>query len=261
MSSVEMMRQALIDSGVPANKVAEMSEQQLANECKARNIKLQEGLNNNANWGKGDETSFTTTTTTQSSNKATEKPGFFERILSKFDEWLTAYKESHDINDLTREVFTQEININIDPSANARKRVAKIFARADLKDVQARLDQFAINIIEETIPECNSKIKSLKKDLTILKDKMSNTNSQEEIKNITNEMSDIIEEIEYQERMISYSMKKSEQVKKLGTALMEDLNKTATLQEREAVLNKEEHQTILALYGATWEAILLDNES
>ena len=261
MSSVEMMRQALIDSGVPANKVAEMSEQQLANECKARNIKLQEGLNNNANWGRGDETSFTTTNATQSSNNETEKLGFFERILSKFDEWLTAYKESHGINDQRIEGLIQEVNINIDLSANDKKRAAKILARADLKDVQARLNQFAINIIEETIPECKSKIKSLEKDLTILKDKMSNTNSQEEIKNITNEMSDIIREIEYQERTISNSMKKSEQVKRLGTALMEDLNKTATLQERKEVLNKEEHQTILALYGATREAILLDNES
>ena len=46
-----MMKEALVRGGVSPEKVASMSEKQLEAACKDRNIQIQSGLNNNANWG------------------------------------------------------------------------------------------------------------------------------------------------------------------------------------------------------------------
>ena len=144
MSSVEMMRQALIDSGVPANKVAEMSEQQLANECKARNIKLQEGLNNNANWGRGDEVSFTTTATkgdvNKSSGNQTEELGYMKRIVRRFADlgniFLPIRNSSSEITINNTIDITPE-----DPRELQRQAAILLIRRADLKDVRVEFDQ------------------------------------------------------------------------------------------------------------------------
>ncbi len=48
---VEQMRQELISNGVKPEIVNNMSEKQLEAACKERNIQIQSGLNNNANWG------------------------------------------------------------------------------------------------------------------------------------------------------------------------------------------------------------------
>ena len=49
--SVEQMRQELISNGVKPEIVNNMSEKQLEKACRERNIQIQSGLNNNANWG------------------------------------------------------------------------------------------------------------------------------------------------------------------------------------------------------------------
>ena len=48
---VEQMRQELISTGVNPEIVNTMSEKQLEAACRERNIQIQSGLNNNANWG------------------------------------------------------------------------------------------------------------------------------------------------------------------------------------------------------------------
>ena len=48
---VEMMRQELIKAGLSPKIVDSMSTDRLEAECRKRNIELQSGLNNNANWG------------------------------------------------------------------------------------------------------------------------------------------------------------------------------------------------------------------
>ncbi len=48
---VEMMRQELIKAGLSPQIVDSMSADRLEAECRKRNIELQSGLNNNANWG------------------------------------------------------------------------------------------------------------------------------------------------------------------------------------------------------------------
>ena len=48
---IEQMRQELISNGVKPEIVNNMSEKQLEAACKERNIQIQSGLNNNANWG------------------------------------------------------------------------------------------------------------------------------------------------------------------------------------------------------------------
>ena len=48
---VEQMRQELISNGVNPEIVNNMSEKQLEAACRERNIQIQSGLNNNANWG------------------------------------------------------------------------------------------------------------------------------------------------------------------------------------------------------------------
>ncbi len=51
MEKLQMMKEALVRGGVSPEKVASMSEKQLEAACKERNIQIQSGLNNNANWG------------------------------------------------------------------------------------------------------------------------------------------------------------------------------------------------------------------
>lgn len=52
MEKLQLMKELLVASGVSSAKVAEMSEKQLEAACKERNIQIQSGLNNDANWGK-----------------------------------------------------------------------------------------------------------------------------------------------------------------------------------------------------------------
>ncbi len=59
MENLQMLREALVQSGLSPAMVAEMSKSQLEMACMKRNIQIQSGLNNDANWGQiGDSFSF-----------------------------------------------------------------------------------------------------------------------------------------------------------------------------------------------------------
>lgn len=299
-SNVEMMRNALIEKGVSPSAVAQMNEQQLINECKARNIKLQEGLNNNANWGRGDEVEFATNTEkadpyTEAYNKKVEKKDeklyIAYKYLKKGDLGLSlqylsdAVALGYDISNMPKDMkdaFTQKSSLmktlgfatlvglaastmksceypeSLDsPSTTSAQGALKIkkpsvdkLAHASINDVQEVFNVLAEKYKSDISADEEKKI-VLYKEIQSLKIKLDNyigIDKIEDLQNVIVEMKEKTDAIKMCDNLILNRKKHLEILENGGKALLEDLNKTATLQEREAVLNKEEHKSVLALF-------------